>query len=133
MGLDMGQDMAAEFDPPTKTDPLLHSLAGAALALLASDGVEGRDDDGATVWRTTFTGAQGEAIEVACTGTDIPTAIPDDIAPHQQIARERPWAGTYRLVVSAPLIVLDLYWSPREPMRIMGLSRGDWERDLLAR
>jgi hypothetical protein len=34
-------------------------------------------------------------------------------------------------VRASRLIVLDLYWKPGAPTRIMGFSRGDWEDRLL--
>lgn len=99
----------------TKT---LHELAKAALAALERAGAHEAAVDGDV------------PIRIRLTGPDIPRDIPAEIASPERVARERPWTGIYRLIVSAPLIVLDLYWRPGEPLRIMTFSRGDWERDL---
>lgn len=96
----------------------LHELAHAALAALAR----------ADARETVVPG--GVPIAIRLSGPDLPHDVPHEIATPQQIASERPWAGAHRLVVSAPLIVLDLYWNADEPLRIMTFSRGDWERDL---
>lgn len=104
----------------------LDELAGKALALLA------RVDGGPREWRTSVRGADGIEIAIVLTGPDVPRTVPGAIATPDRIARERPWVGTYRLVVRAPLIVFDLYWNKDEPLRIMGFSRGDWEQTLIA-
>jgi hypothetical protein len=105
----------------------LHELAAAALAILARDG---RREDG--TWRAAET-RDDLPIEITCRGPDLPAALEPTIATAEQVFRNRPWAGTYRLVVRASrLIVLDLYWTPGEPTRVMGFSRGDWEDRLLA-
>jgi len=77
-------------------------------------------------------GAGGIEVAISLFGPDVPRTVPGVIATPDSIARERPWLGTYRLVIRAPLIVFDLYWTKDEPLRIMGFSRGDWERTLLA-
>jgi hypothetical protein len=69
-------------------------------------------------------------LTVRCTGPDLPAFIPDNMAHPSVIPYERPWIGVSRLVVRAPLVVMDLYWRPDESLRIMGFSRGDWETDL---
>jgi hypothetical protein len=107
-------------------------LAAAALALLARDG---RREDSATgpVWRAAIAGGSGTAFDLTCSGPDLPREIEPEIASGALIARQRPWAGTYRLVVRvAGSIVLDLYWKRGERTRIMGFARGDWEFDLAA-
>jgi hypothetical protein len=106
-------------------------LAAAALALLAGDG---RREAAATgfVWRLAVESKSGLAVDIACTGPDLPAAVEPAIASGALIAKERPWVGTYRLVVRvAGSIVLDLYWKRGEPTRIMGFARGDWEFDLV--
>jgi hypothetical protein len=108
--------------------PTVHELAAAALAILARDGRPVPGGVGAA-----WVGPDGLAFELSCVGPDLPAAIERSIATAERIVKERPWTGTYRLVVRASrLIVFDLYWTPGEPTRIMGLSRGDWERSLLA-
>ena len=54
------------------------------------------------------------------------------MATPELIADQRQWIGAYRLIVTVPSIVLDLYWNADEPLRIMTYCRGDWERGLLA-
>lgn len=104
-------------------------LAAAALALLGRDG---RCEAG-TRWTVARVPKSGVAFDITCTGPNLPAAIEPAIAPGALIARQRPWVGTYRLVVRAEhMIVLDLYWNVGEPTRIMGFSRGDWEADLVA-
>ena len=113
---------------PARRVPTVHDLAAAALAILVRDGRPAPAGVGAA-----WVGPDGLAFEISCAGPDLPDAIEPAIATAEQILRERPWTGTYRLVVRASrLIVFDLYWTPGEPTRIMGLSRGDWERSLLA-
>lgn len=110
----------------------LHELAGAALAVLAREGVREAGPAG-HVWRAALSPAGGEALALSCAGPDLPAAIPAEIATPERVMSERPWAGTHRLVVrAAGLIVLDLYWTAGEPARIMGFSRGEWERGLVA-
>jgi hypothetical protein len=105
--------------------PSLASLAAAALAVLARDGARSGEATQASV-----DGAI--PLELSCAGPDLPADVPAEIATPTQVMRERPWTGRYRLVVRASrLIVLDLYWAPGEAVRIMGFSRGDWERALL--
>lgn len=115
------------------TVPTLGDLADAALRLLKRNGAP---DDGAANghgpgWRVAAAGAGAAAINISIAGPDIPETCNEEIAPPALIARERPWKGTYRLVVLAPSVVFDIYWTPGEPLRVMTFSRGDWERDLL--
>lgn len=112
----------------------LHDLAALALRVLARDGAPVPDGarTGEPGWHAKCAGDSGPALDISLAGPDIPGAISDPIAPPDLIARERPWKGKYRLAVNAPLVVLDLYWTPGEPLRIMSFSRGDWERDLAA-
>jgi len=117
---------------PTTTAPELASLAGAALALLARDGAaEGsKDADGRTTWHLATIQGDGLGLDIRCTGADLPKSIPGETAHPSLIPFERPWVGSYRLTVKAPLVVLDLYWRADAPLRIMGFSRGDWEPQL---
>lgn len=112
--------------------PSLQDLAAAALAVLARDGARTEGEDGPR-WQVVHQPPGGMKLDLSIAGPDLPSTVPGDIATPEQVMRERPWAGTCRLVVRcAGLIVLDLYWMPGAPTRIMGFSRGDWERDLLA-
>ncbi len=117
---------------PTATVPELKALAGAALSLIARAGADTgeKDFDGRPVRRFAATISDGQTMEIAFAGADIPSGIPDRTAHPSDIPFERPWVGDYRLAVSAPLVVMDLFWKGDEPLRIMGFSRGDWEADL---
>jgi hypothetical protein len=112
----------------------MKELAEAALALLARDGVatEGGVNAGDTTWRVTTNTPGGVAVEVSLSGPDLPTAVPDETIHPAEIPNLRPWAGTHRLAVAAPIVAFDIYWRPDAPMRIMTFSRGDWEDALKA-
>jgi hypothetical protein len=112
---------------PTRTAPVLTELAGAALGLLAAKGRRGDAH-----WTLADTAAGGVRFELRCTGPNLPDAIPGETVHPSMIPKQRPWVGTYRLTVKAPLLVLDLYWNAAEPMRIMQFSRGAWEEELRA-
>jgi hypothetical protein len=99
----------------------LKSLAEAALAVLAHRGT--------TQYESKT--PQGSEFKIRLTGPDLPTAIPETVVAPSQVPKDLQWRETYRLVVSPPLIVLDLCWKPGEPLRIMSFSRGDWETQLL--
>jgi hypothetical protein len=127
---------------PTVTAPVLVALAEAALTRLADEGAAspGGENAGDTSW-TIRTDAAGDAnnggnegfpLDISCSGPDLPTGIPTEVAHPSVIPYERPWVATYRLKVHAPLIVLDLAWQEDVPLRIMTFSRGDWEEALLA-
>lgn len=60
-------------------------------------------------------------------GPDLPATIPAETIHPTEIPKDRVWVGAYRLTVAAPLVALDLSWSPDAPMRIFYFSRGDWE------
>jgi hypothetical protein len=136
---------------PTVTAPALVALAEAALALLSRGGTAspGGESAGDTSWTLTAGGGNagnggngGNAggggnpgappLDLRCTGPDLPSSIPGEVAHPSVIPFERPWVATYRLTVHAPLIVLDLAWRESAPLRIMTFSRGDWEVDLVA-
>ena len=121
-------------ETPTATAPDLKLLAAAALEFLACDGAITEQDaePGRKTWAATETMFGGMTLDVCCTGPDLPRTIPDETAHPSVIPYERPWVGTYRLTVRAPLVVCDLYWRPGEPLRIMGFSRGDWEESFAA-
>ncbi len=115
------------------TAPVVKELAEAALALLARDGApsEGGPNPGDKTWKTTTTSAGGVVFEVSCSGPDLPAAVPDEAAHPADIPKQRPWLGSYRLVVAAPNVAFDIYWRADAPLRIMTFSRGDWEAGLL--
>lgn len=121
-------------DTPTTTAPELKSLSSAALSLLARDAgaAMSTEDTGKNAWTVIAAVPDRPELTVRCTGPDLPSVIPNNMAHPSVIPFERPWIGTYRLIVRAPLVVLDLYWRAEEPLRIMGFSRGDWEADLEA-
>jgi hypothetical protein len=107
---------------------LLHEMARRALALLRAGGVAG---DRGSIQATVMPG-EGSPIEILYHGADLPGSVPGSVADYQYIADQPPgWQGAHRLVVRAPLVVFDLCWNPDEPLRIMGFSRGDWERALM--
>jgi len=130
---------------PTATAPVLVALAEAALARLAHEGAAspGGENPGDTSW-TVWSGGNGSdgsgngggasapVLEIRCTGPDLPESVPGELAHPSMIPFERPWVPTYRLVVRAPLIVLDLAWRSGDPLRIMTFSRGEWEEGLTA-
>lgn len=115
------------------TAPSLGDLAGAALALVAREGV--RVDDAAGTgepgWWLVADAPDGSSVEISLAGPDIPGAVDEDIAPPVLIAEQLGWKGSHRLVVTPRQIAFDIYWTPGEPVRIMTFSRGDWEKALL--
>ena len=38
--------------------------------------------------------------------------------------------GTWRVVIKAPILVLDIYWQAGKPLRIMTFANGDWQQEL---
>ncbi len=119
---------------PTSTAPALKEIAEAALALIARDGVvsdEG-ENPGDKTWRVATTAPDGVAFQVSCRGPNLPASIPGQTVSPAVIPKQRPWVGTHRLVVAAPIVAFDIYWRGDEPLRIMTFSRGDWEGRLLA-
>ena len=119
---------------PTATAPALKALAEAALAVLARDGARsnGGANAGDATWRLTADTAGGVSFDISCTGPELPSTVPAETAHPTDIPEERPWVGTYRLAVAAPLIAFDVYWRADAPLRIMTFSRGDWEAELAA-
>ncbi len=100
----------------------ISALAEAALARL-------RDSSSAAV---ALPQAAGEDVQITYSGPAMPHTIPASIASHDLVLAQDPgWAGAYRLTVRSPLVVFDLNWNADEPVRIMGFSRGDWERTLV--
>ncbi|MDZ4780250.1 MAG: hypothetical protein SGJ19_08360 [Planctomycetia bacterium] len=108
---------------------MLAELAEAALSLLAARG-QRETGGGTSIHVKTTLGVPH--LDIRCTGPDLPKAVSAQTAHPSSIPKQRPWVGTYRLAVKAPLLVFDIYWNPGEPLRIMQFSRGDWERELLA-
>lgn len=119
---------------PTATPPVLKDLANAALALIGRDGApaDGGPNSGDKTWKVTTTTSDNVVFDVSCSGPDLPATVPDEAANPADIPKQRPWAGTYRLVVAAPIVAFDIYWRTDAPLRIMTFSRGDWEEGLLA-
>lgn len=106
----------------------LHDIARRALAVLRERGAP--KADGAVSARLTPDGAP--ALDIRYSGPELPDAVPESVASYQMVSEQPPgWQGAHRLVVRAPLVVFDLCWNADEPLRIMGFSRGDWERDLM--
>lgn len=112
---------------PIRTAPVLAELASAALRLLAIQG-----NRAGAAWALAAAAADGARFELRCDCPKLPDAIPAETVHPSMIPKQRPWVGTYRLTVKAPLLVLDLYWNAAEPLRIMQFSRGDWEDELRA-
>ena len=119
---------------PIVTSPLVRELAGAALAALARAGIV--TDEGPMPGDKTFRIAtnlsEGPPFEISCSGPSLPDAIPAETILPADVGKAIPWAGTYRLIVSAPLKTFDLYWREDSALRILQFSRGDWETRLLA-
>ncbi|MGH9646497.1 MAG: hypothetical protein ACRD4E_06740 [Bryobacteraceae bacterium] len=82
-------------------------------------------------WRFAAKTPEGAKFEIGLTGPDLPATIPDRVVSPAEIPKNLQWRETYRLVISPPLIALDLCWGPGEPLRIMTFSRGDWETQLV--
>jgi len=114
------------------TDPVLTSMGEAALSLL--DGKSAKSDGGANpgdnTWRLETETPEGVKFDISLSGPNLPNTIPNEITHPTLIPKERPWTGQYRLIVSAPLTVFDIYWEAQNPLRIMTFSRGDWEAEL---
>lgn len=119
---------------PVANMPGLGDLASAALALLAVSGapVERAGNRARAGWQALLPSPDGVVHEVSLSGPDIPSRLPETVAPDVLIPAERPFEPVYRLAVRAPLLVLDVAWSPDRPIRIMTFSRGDWEDVLLS-
>jgi hypothetical protein len=100
----------------------VRKIAHAALALL-------RDADGNT---TMLPGPDGEDLKITYKGTIAPETVPVGIASHAMVMEQAPgWSGEHRLSIYAPLVVFDLMWNDDEPIRVLGYSRGEWERALV--
>lgn len=116
----------------TATALSLQELANLALGILTRDGVSEASvaNTGHAGWRFAATGDNGTSIDIGIAGPDIPDRLNEEIISPPQVTEQMDWRGMYRLVVRAPLIVLDIWWTPGEPLRVMSFSRGDWENDL---
>ena len=119
---DLGDDARS-----SQTAAAIKSLGDAALARLAQAGDQ--SDDGA--WTVQLQTANGFALEITCTGPDLPAMVPEETISPTDIPKDPKWQGSHRLLIAAPLVAFDLYWRPGEPMRLMSFSRGDWEQVLL--
>ena len=119
-------------ETPTTTPGELLALSASALGLLARSGScgDGGANPGDKTWSVTVAIPSWPTMTISCSGPDLPDRVPGAMAHPSIIPFQRPWIGTYRLVVTAPLTVLDLYWRADAPLRIMGFSRGDWEANL---
>lgn len=111
------------------TAPFLTEAAEAALLLLARRGTPTAGSE-ADAWQLTCIGPAGTRLALSCRGPSLPATIPDEVIRPGDIAKERPFVGTWRLAVKAPVVVLDLYWQADKPLRIMTFANGDWQREL---
>jgi len=113
---------------PDRQGDALHDLARQALAVLRARGVAA--GNGAIIALTEAD--DGPPLEICHRGPDLPDAVPEPVADYGLVAAQPPdWQGRHRLVVRAPLVVFDLCWNPDEPLRVLGFSRGDWEKILM--
>ncbi|MGE0653825.1 MAG: hypothetical protein AB7P12_19070, partial [Alphaproteobacteria bacterium] len=120
----------AEGARPAMSAPSLSALAGAALSLVRP--AVPRADPRLAAVRDAVCERDGFSFRITLGGPDVPDGIPAAIATPAEVAANRPWTGRYRLTARVPLVVLDLYWNPGEPLRIMSFSRGAWEDALIA-
>lgn len=102
-----------------------------ALRVLAREG-ERLTGDGPDEFRWRFRDRTptGTRFEIAMSGPDLPSDVPETIVFPAEIPKEPRWRWTHRLVVAPPLITLDLRWRADSPLRIMAFSRGDWEAQM---
>lgn len=61
----------------------------------------------------------------------LPRQIPDEIARPSDIGKNVGWVPDHRLMIRAPLQVLEIAWTTGEPLRMLYFSRGDWEKEIL--
>lgn len=109
---------------------MLHELARQALDVLRNWGVATADGTIAVM----VTPAGAAPLDISYRGPDLPDTVPRSIADAGMVAAQpADWVGAHRLVIRAPLVVLDLCWNVGEPLRIMGFSRGEWEDGLMGR
>lgn len=113
-------------------DTAMKTAAEAALALLQSEAGDGcaGDHEGCRIWRLERPAASGIRLQLSCTGPTLPSCIPSTVIRPADIAKDRPYVGTWRLVVKAPILVLDLSWRDDKPLRVMTFANGDWQQDL---
>lgn len=116
---------------PIVTAPVVRALADACLRILAHSGAW-RQQETTRLCCFESSNRHGQKIDLRLHGPDMPDDIPHETIQPKDVARQIPWAGTYRLELRAPLICFDLYWKADEPLRIMQFSRGDWEEDIAA-
>jgi hypothetical protein len=108
-----------------ETPAAVAGLARAALAVLAKGA---RDGDG---WSIADERA-GIRFRLRLAGPDLPADVPAALAAPELVQAQPHWRPRYTLQVRAPLIVLELMWTPEDPLRIVAFSRGDWEAVLSA-
>ena len=105
-------------------DDAIRAIADAALGQLHNSG-------GHSVTLPGPPGSGSAALEILYAGPAAPYTVPTEMASYETVARQPPdWMGTHRLTLHAPLVVFDMMWSDDEPVRVLGFSRGEWERAL---
>jgi len=118
---------------PIVTAPIVHRMAQASLRALASHGAreDGGPMPGDVTWVQTSRTQHGANLHICCSGPYLPRGVPNETIRPADVGKNIRWAGTWRLVIRAPLTVLDLYWREEDSLRILQFSRGDWEQDVL--
>ena len=115
------------------TPDALRRLAETALSALGRDaalsGETAAIGDGG--WRRTLVSAD-VPLTLSLMGPDLPAGVPLQTASPQMVRENPAWTGIYTLKVRAPLTVLELAWTPDQPLRVLAFSRGSWEQALAA-
>ena len=106
--------------------------AHSALSLLALAGgaVPAAAGDEPNDWQFEQSGPTGTPFQISCIGPTLPTTLPAEVIRPADIAKDRPFVGTWRLIIKAPILVLDIYWQAGKPLRIMTFANGDWQQEL---
>ena len=115
----------------TDTAPALMELSAAALRILARAGDIHQENGEKLIWTKNVQTLDGMPLSIRLTGPDLPKAIADNTILPSHIPLEPHWQETYHLLVTAPLVTLEIAWGLGEPLRILNFSRGDWETNLL--
>ncbi|MBT5051467.1 MAG: hypothetical protein HOM58_23430 [Rhodospirillaceae bacterium] len=115
----------------TDTAPALMEVSEAALSLLARDGDKTPADGNKSIWILNTETLDGMPLSIRLTGPDLPAAIAENTILPDRIPMEPHWQETYHLLITAPLITMEIAWGPDDPLRILNFSRGDWESYLL--